>query len=248
MAATRTALLAIGRAVAPPRAPALVRPRRRTRATRSWRSWSSPIAPAGPAVRRSAGRRRCRPGLADARPARADRRAGVPRLAVLRWRNEEYVVTTRRVLQVEGVLNKQVGRQLAREDQRRGPDRVDLRPDVRLRRPRHPDRVRERDRAAPDAARRRRLQAGDARREARARARAVGRPADAVAAAPGRRRGRRARRRRRRRPRPPPRRPHAAPTRHRRAATLAASPTCATAARSAPRSTRRRSQELLGRL
>ena len=70
-------------------------------------------------------------------------------------------------------------RQLAREDQRRDPDRVDVRPDLRLRRPRDPDRVRERDRSASDAPRRAGLQAGDARREARARARAVGRQADA---------------------------------------------------------------------
>ena len=58
--------------------------------------------------------------------------------------NEEFVVTNRRVIQVEGVVNKTVDRQLAREDQRRGADPVDLRADVRLRRPRHPDRGRER--------------------------------------------------------------------------------------------------------
>ena len=104
----------------------------------------------------------------------------------LRWTNREFVVTTRRVLQMEGVINKRVMRQLAREDQRRDPDAVAVRPDVRLRRPRDPDRVRERHLAAPDAPRRRRLQAGDARGEARAGAGAVGQPADAVAAAAGR--------------------------------------------------------------
>ena len=62
----------------------------------------------------------------------------------LRYVNQEYVLTNRRVLQVEGVLNKRRRRQLAREDQRRDPEPVGLRADVRLRRPARPDRVRER--------------------------------------------------------------------------------------------------------
>ena len=65
-----------------------------------------------------------------------------------------------------------LGRQLAREDQRRGPDAVGLRPDVRLRRPRRPDRGRE---SASTQFRMLRgpidVQEGDARREARARGR-----------------------------------------------------------------------------
>ena len=38
---------------------------------------------------------------------------------LLRYLNQEYVLTNRRVIQVEGVLNKHLDRQLAREDQRR---------------------------------------------------------------------------------------------------------------------------------
>ena len=62
-------------------------------------------------------------------------------------------------------------RQLAREDQRCGPDPVDLRADVRLRRPDRPDRGRDRDRALQDDPRPDRVQEGDARREARVRGR-----------------------------------------------------------------------------
>ena len=54
---------------------------------------------------------------------------------VLRYINQEYVLTNRRVIQVEGVLNRSGDRQLAREDQRRRPEPVGLRADVRLRRP-----------------------------------------------------------------------------------------------------------------
>ena len=92
-------------------------------------------------------------------------------------------------------------RQLAREDQRRRPQPVDLRADVRVRRPRRPDRVGERDRALPDDPGPDRVQEGDARREARIRARNVawpgaGQPAaargarSAAGAKPGTRPGR----------------------------------------------------------
>ena len=138
----------------------------------------------------------------------------------LRYINQEYVLTNRRVIQVEGVLNRNVDRQLAREDQRRDARAVVLRADARLRRPDRPDRVRERHRRDEDAAQsdrrsRRRCstpstssrsawsaQAGHrARRSATRPGRApVRRPPAAAAAAP-RRTGRR-----RRRPRPARRR------------------------------------------
>ena len=56
------------------------------------------------------------------------------------WSVQDYIVTNRRVIKVEGILNKRLGRQLAREDQRRGARAEPLRADLRLRRPRHPDR------------------------------------------------------------------------------------------------------------
>ena len=105
---------------------------------------------------------------------------------VLRYLNEEYIVTTRRVLQARGRRQQEGPRQLAREDQRRRADPVALRPDLRFRRSRHPHRVRERDLAPSDAPPGRRLQAGDARSQARARAGALRRQAAAVAAAAGR--------------------------------------------------------------
>ena len=96
-------------------------------------------------------------------------------------------------------------RQLAREDQRRGPRAVGVRPDARLRRPRHPDRERAVGRPLPDARAGADVQAHDARREAQARAGRLPDPGAAAArdrARPGagarsrlRRRSRRARRR-----------------------------------------------------
>ena len=116
---------------------------------------------------------------------RRRRQPGLHGLADLRWLNEEFVVTTRRVLQLEGVDQQEGHRQLAREDQRRDPHPVPVRPDLRVRRPRHPDGIGERHLASPQAPPGRRLQAGDARGEARARAGAVRRQAAAVAAAAG---------------------------------------------------------------
>ena len=66
---------------------------------------------------------------------------------------------------------QELDRQLAREDQRRRPDPVRLRADVRLRRPDRPDRVRSRHRQDAHAAQADRVQEGDARREARVRGR-----------------------------------------------------------------------------
>ena len=65
--------------------------------------------------------------------------------------------------------------QLAREDQRRAAVAVGVRADLRLRRPRHPHRRRDRRRALPDDPQPGRLQEGDARRQARVRARRRGR-------------------------------------------------------------------------
>ena len=56
------------------------------------------------------------------------------------WRNQEWLITTRRVMRAEGVLNKSVTDYEPREDQRRAPGPERLRPDLRLRHARHPDR------------------------------------------------------------------------------------------------------------
>ena len=56
----------------------------------------------------------------------------------LQYRAEEYVISTRRIIHVDGVVNKTRDGLVAREDQRRHPGRVDLRADLRLRGPRHP--------------------------------------------------------------------------------------------------------------
>ena len=143
-------LLASGERVAPARAPALVRGRRR-RAVRDPRDRRGDPAPAS--CRR---RQRSDDGAFDQVIGYVVLALVVGGLAylgwqILRWMNEDYIVTNRRVLQVEGVINKRARRQLAREDQRRGPDPVTYRADLRLRRSRHPDRVGGRDLAAPDA-------------------------------------------------------------------------------------------------
>ena len=236
-------LLAIGRAAASARAPALVR-RRRRRPLRDLRVVIGAIAPDHPVGRADQGQRRAiRRSSAGWSIALVI--GGLLYLGwqILRWQNEEFVVTSRRVLQTEGVVNKRVDRQLAREDQRRDPDRVDLRPDVRLRRPRDPDGVRESGSRASgcsaeaddfkrtmlDAKHELELELSGARPMPGPAIR-TGAPLAAAAGRPRRRRARRTggpgggrdvRRRRRRGPSP-------------------ASPTCATAARSAPRSTRRR--------
>ena len=87
-------------------------------------------------------------------------------------------------------------RQLAREDQRRGPAPVLLRADLRLRRPDRPDGVGERHRRHEDAAQPDRLQEADARRQARLRGRHGARR---LAPTPPIREGRPCARRRRRR-------------------------------------------------
>ena len=170
-----------------------------------------------------------------------------------------------------GRAQPQLDGQLAREDQRRRPDPVGLRADVRLRRPDRPDRVRERHRQDADAPQPDRVQEGDARREARVRGRHGTRRLGARAADPRRRRagrpgapgapaasprGRAARRcadrqRRRRRcaqPPPPRRRPRPGSTRTRSPGRWRAWPTCAIAARSRPRSTRPRRRTCSSRL
>ena len=77
-------------------------------------------------------------------------------------------------------------RQLAREDQRRRADPVDLRPAVRVRRPGRPDSSRKRHRTDAHAPRPDRLQEDDARREARLRGRHGALGLDAGPAASGR--------------------------------------------------------------
>ena len=87
----------------------------------------------------------------------------------------------------EGVRDHQqgIGRQLAREDQRRRPVREPARTDPRLRRPGHPHRGRSRGRPLSDAPPRQGLQDRHAQREAHARARSRLRR-DALAAHPDR--------------------------------------------------------------
>ena len=154
-----------------------------------------------------------------------------------------------------------VDRQLAREDQRRGAEPVRLRADVRLRRPRRPDRVRERHRAdaaccaarssfkktmldakhelrGRHGARRLGAEPADPRRLDRA-AGGAGAPLDGHDGDAGRRPLRRTVA-----AAPAPARP--IPTRS--PGRSRASPTCATGARSRPRSTRRKKADLLGRL
>ena len=106
------------------RAPALVRPRSRTPSTRS--CVADRGAPARPERRRSStatAALRQLLGWVVAGPRR--RRPRLVRLAgAASGRTRSTSLTNRRVIQAEGVLNKTVGGQLAREDQRRGPDRV----------------------------------------------------------------------------------------------------------------------------
>jgi PH (Pleckstrin Homology) domain-containing protein len=92
---------------------------------------------------------------------------------ILRWKNEEYVVTTRRVLQLEGVINKRVL-----------DSSLEKINDAVLSQSIFGRMFGNRHLPAADAARRRRLQAGDARIQARARARAVGGQAIAGTADP----------------------------------------------------------------
>ena len=126
---------------------------------------------------------------------------------------------------------------------------VALRPDVRLRRPRDPDRVRERDLAAPDAPPAPTTSSG--RCSTRSTSSSWSCRAPGRCRSPPMRAGRAARAADDRRPRRPAgagrraRGSAAAPPRPRCRPTTSpgrwrASPTCATAARSAPRSTRRR--------
>ena len=68
----------------------------------------------------------------------------------LRYRNEEYVITTRRVIHTEGVLNKK-STDSSLEKINDAVLGVALRADVRVRRPRGPHRVGGGHRAPPDA-------------------------------------------------------------------------------------------------
>ena len=219
-------------------------------------------APAMRSSRSSSARSSCvhpRPARARARARSATSWAGSSlgpdprRPAVLGWQicadlNEDYVVTNRRVLKVEGVLKKRSPTARSRRSTTPSSSQSLFGRMLRLRRSRHPHRERGRDRALPDAPQARRFKrtmleakhelelehgapgrcpgaghsgparaAADSRDGARSRPRA---PAPAAPAAP------------RAEPRIEPRRDHPDARR--------AWPTCAIAARSAPRNTRRR--------
>ena len=168
-------------------------------------------------------------------------------------RNEEYVITNRRVIHAEGVINKRATDSRSRRSTT-PCYAVALRADVRVRRPRGPDRVRGAASSGSGCSR-------DANEFKKAMLEAkhdleleLARPDDAATPVDESQRGigRCADRRRSR-----PHRPHrAAPLEPQPAAMtaddvtrpVAGSPTCATGARSRPRSTRRRRRELLARL
>ena len=101
----------------------------------------------------------------------------------LRYRHQEYVITNRRVMQVGGVINKHSTDSSLEKINDAALSQSHLRADVRVRRPRRPDRVGERDRALPDDPGPDRVQEGDARREARVRAGDVARPGSGQPAA-----------------------------------------------------------------
>ena len=89
----------------------------------------------------------------------------------LRYINQEYVLTNRRVIQVEGVLNRKSTDSSLEKINDADAQAVVLRADARLRRPDRPDRVGERHRRDEDAAQPDRVQEADARRQARLRGR-----------------------------------------------------------------------------
>ena len=122
----------------------------------------------------------------------------------LKFQNEEYVITSRRIIHAEGVVNKLATDSSLEKINDAILVETALRPDLRLRQPRGADRVGGRHRAPGHAPRREGLQEGDARGQARAgdRADPAHDAADARSRGGPRGRGRRPRRPSRRRPRP----------------------------------------------
>ena len=124
------------------------------------------------AGRRDPRRRRLR----HARGPRRVPRSGSAR-SYWRWLSQDYLITNRRVVKVEGIINKRSADSSLEKINDAVLEPEPHRADLQLRRPRHPDRRRCRDRPVPDAQPGAGVQARDAQPEARSRGRVQ--PADA---------------------------------------------------------------------